>query len=292
MRIGAVFPQNDIGSDPGGVRAYAQGVEEMGFAHILAFDHVLGADVSAPGRQPWPGPYTHEHLFHEIMVLFGYLACATSKVELVSGIVILPQRQTALVAKQAAEVDVLSNGRLRLGIGIGWNPVEFEGLNEDFHTRGKRSAEQVELLRELWTKPLVDFRGEYHTIVAAGLNPLPVQRPIPIWFGGHAEPVMRRAARLGDGWIPVRLPRGNEGDAAVAHFRELVAEAGRDPAKIGMESWVNIAQRSEDQWREDAEMWKRRGATHLSVNTMGCGYTKADQHLDAVRRFKAVAEGL
>src|SRR6266536_4514879 len=188
MRIGAVFPQTEIGNDPGAIRAWAQAVEDLGYRHVLAFDHVLGAGVDT--RRDWSGPYSSEDPFHEVFGLFGYLAAVTRVVELVTGILILPQRQTALVAKQAAEVDVLSGGRLRLGIGIGWNEVEYEALGESFGDRGNRAEEQIEVLRQLWTQPLVTHKTANHVIDNAGINPLPIQRPIPVWFGGAAEPVL------------------------------------------------------------------------------------------------------
>src|SRR3989442_10997287 len=200
MNIGVVFPQVEIGQDPGAIRDYAQAVEAMGYTHILVFDHVLGANPERPGG--WKGPYTYRHAFHEPFVLFGFLASATRRVELVTGILILPQRQTALVAKQAAAVDVLSRGRLRLGVGVGWNPVEFEALGENFTNRGKRIEEQIDLMRALWTKELVTFHGQWHRVPDAGINPLPIQRPIPVWMGGESEVVVRRAARLADGWMP------------------------------------------------------------------------------------------
>src|SRR5579864_3397066 len=197
MRIGVVFPQTEIGNDPIAIRDYAQAVEDLGYQHVLAYDHVLGAGLAH--RPNWQGPYTSETPFHEVFVLFGYLAAVTHKVELVTGILIVPQRQTALVAKQAAQVDILSQGRLRLGVGIGWNEVEYEALGEDFHTRGARSGEQITVLRLLWTQPVVDFKGRWHHIPEAGINPLPVQRPIPIWLGGEADAVLERVGTMGDG---------------------------------------------------------------------------------------------
>ena len=197
MHIGVVFPQVEIGLDPGAIRDYAQAVEALGYTHILTFDHVLGANPDRPGG--WKGPYTYRHTFHEPFVLFGFLAAATRRVELVTGILILPQRQTALVAKQAAAVDVLSGGRLRLGVGVGWNAVEFEALGERFTNRGVRIEEQIEVLRALWAQDLVTIAGQWHRVTDAGLNPLPSRRAIPIWMGGESEPVVRRAARLADG---------------------------------------------------------------------------------------------
>ncbi|MCW5883269.1 MAG: LLM class F420-dependent oxidoreductase, partial [Anaerolineae bacterium] len=204
MKLGVVFPQTEIGPDPATVRAYAEAVEGLGFAYLQAYDHVLGADTRV--RPDWRGPYTLETLFHEVFVLFGYLAAITHRLELVTGILILPQRQTALVAKQAAEVDVLSGGRLRLGVGVGWNHVEYEALGMDWKTRGVRQAEQIEVMRRLWVEDFVTFEGRFHTMTDVNILPPPVQRPIPIWFGGSHEAVIKRCARLGDGWMPILAP--------------------------------------------------------------------------------------
>jgi probable F420-dependent oxidoreductase len=222
--------------------------------------------------------------FHEPLVLFGYLAAIT-RLELVTGIIILPQRQTALVAKQAAEVDLLAEGRFRLGVGLGWNRVEYEALGKDFATRGRRSDEQVELLRRLWTEPSVTFSGTDEVVTGAGLAPLPVQRPIPIWFGAQSPAAYRRAGRLGDGWFPQVRP-GPDLDAARAIVEQAAAEAGRDPAAIGMEgrvSWNGDA----DQIIDHADRWRKAGASHLSVNTMNTGLTTVDQHLAALERTAA-----
>lgn len=286
MRYGAVFPQTEIGDDPGAVRAYAQAIEEMGYEYLLAYDHVLGADTSV--RPNWTGPYNAETNFHEPFVLFGYLAGITQRIELVTGIIILPQRQTALVAKQAAEVDVLSGGRLRLGIGIGWNDVEYEALNEDFHNRGKRSEEQVGVLRELWTKPVVTYEGRWHHIDAAGIKPLPVQRPIPIYFGGgRTDGVLRRIAKLGDGWLPQTRP-DDKGRALVEKFRDFVAEAGREPSDVGLDARVSVLE-GMDVALANAEQWDDIGARYVGVNTMKAGFTTVDQHLNALREFKESA---
>ena len=282
MQIGVVFPQTEIGEDPGAVRAYADAVEDLGYAHLVAYDHVLGADTAS--RPDWRGPYTEKSMFHEPMVLFGYLAAVTTKIELVTGIVILPQRQTALVAKQAAEVDVLSGGRLRLGVGIGWNEVEYEALGENFHNRGRRSEEQAEVLRALWTQEVVTFDGRWHRITAAGINPLPVRRPIPLWFGGgRTEPVLRRIARIGDGWFPQMQP-DEAGAAQLDRFRAYAREAGRDPAALGVEGRVRMSDGA-DAAAQQAEAWRELGATHVAVNTMGAGYASVDQHIGALREF-------
>jgi probable F420-dependent oxidoreductase len=282
MKLGVVFPQTEIGSDPAVVRDYAQAAEGMGYAHLLVFDHVVGADPNRPGG--FRGPYTHESQFHEPFVLFGFLAGLTQKLELVTGILIAPQRQTVLIAKQAAEVDVLSGGRLRLGIGVGWNEVEYEALNENFHDRGRRIEEQVEVLRALWTQPVVNFHGKYHHITAAGINPLPVQRPIPIWMGGMSEPVLKRIARLADGWFPQFQP-GDEARAILERLRGYIRAAGRPIEAVGIEGRVSVGQVPEERWAQVAGAWRDLGATHLSVNTMNAGFTSPQQHIDAVRRF-------
>jgi probable F420-dependent oxidoreductase len=286
VQVGVVFPQTEIGPDPGDVRAFARAAQELGYGHLLAYDHVLGADVSA--RPDWPGPYTAEHQFHEIFVLFGYLAGVAPGLELVTGVLVMPQRQTALVAKQAAEVDILTGGRFRLGVGLGWNFVEFEALGEEFSDRGKRSEEQIEVLRRLWTEPVVTFEGLHHSIPAAGISPLPVQRPIPIWIGGSAEAAIRRAARLADGFFPQRPLEGGW-PATMERFRGWAEEAGRDPAAIGIEWRLDIATGTPDEWRAAADEWKALGATHLSVATMRGGLAGPDAHIG---RIAEAAEAL
>ena len=289
MKFGVIFPQTEIGPDPSAVRDFAQAAEGLGYHHIIPYDHVVGADpVSRPG---WNPPYTYKDMFHEPFVLFGYLAAVTNSIGLVSGVVILPQRQTVLVANQAAAVDVLSRGRLRLGIGIGWNHVEYEALGENFKDRGRRSEEQVELLRALWTKELVTFNGRWHTITDAGINPLPIQRPIPIWFGGSAEPLLRRIGRLGDGWFPQNEP-GDKVRSMIEKIRAYAEEAGRDPAAIGIEGRVAVANGSPEQWLKAISQWQELGATHLSVNTMKAGLSGPSAHIDAMRRFKEATSGL
>ena len=285
MKLGVVFPQTEIGSDPGAVREYAQAAESMGYNHILAFDHVLGAN--AESRPGWSGAYRHTDAFHEPFVLFGYLAAVTSSVELVTGVIILPQRQTALVAKQTAAGDVLSQGRLRLGIGVGWNAVEYEALGENFHNRGRRSEEQIDLMRKLWTNDLITYEGRWHKITDAGLNPLPVQQPIPVWFGGAAPQTIRRVATMGDGWFPLFRP-DDRGRELIESMREQAAAAGRGPDDIGVESWVSIRDSSEDEWKRTAEAWRELGATHLSVNTMNAGLDSPQAHIEAIERFKEV----
>jgi probable F420-dependent oxidoreductase len=282
MRIGVVFPQTEIGADPAAVRDFAQAAESLGYTHLLAYDHVLGANAGS--RPGWRGAYRHTDGFHEVMVLFGYVAGLTETIELVTGILILPQRQTPLVAKQAAEVDVLSGGRLRLGIGIGWNNVEYEALSEDFHNRGRRSEEQIEVLRLLWTNDLVTYKGRWHTITDGGINPLPAQRPIPVWFGGMDERVLKRLARVGDGW----MPQGSPDDrlrAMIERVRSYARDAGRDPTEIGIDGRTTL-HGTPDDWARQLAGWKEVGATHISVSTMAAGLSTPDDHIDALRRFK------
>ena len=283
MRIGVVFPQTELGGDPGAVRAMGQRAEELGFTHLLAYDHVLGADPAV--HRDWAGPYDVDTTFHEPLVMFGYLAAVTTTLELVTGVIILPQRQTALVAKQAAEVDLLTGGRFRLGVGLGWNAVEYEALGENFGDRGRRSEEQIELLRRLWTERSVTFEGRHHRVVGAGVAPLPVQQPIPLWIGAASPRAYARVGRLADGWFPMFGP-GPRLDEARAVVDEAARDAGRDPASIGMEGRVS--------WQGDLdavlaaiEAWRQIGATHLTVNTMGAGLTTVDEHLEAL---EAVAD--
>ena len=289
MRLGAIFPQTEIGADPAGVKDFAQAAESLGYEHLIVFDHVLGADASK--RKEWDRPYALDDMFHEPFVLFGYLAGITQKIELTTAVLILGQRQTALVAKQAAEVDILTGGRLRLGIGVGWNDVEYEALGEDFGNRGRRSVEQIELMRALWTQEVVNFKGRYHQVTHAGINPLPVQRPIPIWFGGGHPRVVRRIGRIGDGWFPQFDP-DSKGEEQIAQMREHAKQAGRDPMSIGIEGRVGLSDSTNpEDWQRSAEAWAKVGATHFSMNTMRAGLKGPDQHIDAIRRFKEAVTG-
>lgn len=286
MKIGVVFPQTEIGQDPAVIRDYAQAVESMGYTHILAFDSVVGANPDRPGG--WDSQYDYRHAFHEPFVLFGFCAGVTRRIELVSGVLILPQRQTTLVAKQAAEVDVLSGGRLRLGIGVGWNPVEFEALGENIKNRGKRVEEQIEVMRLLWTKELVTYRGQWHHVPDAGIKPLPVQRPIPVWMGGESEAVLRRAARLADGWITLQTFRpGPAAQQTVDRLHGFVREAGRDPAAFGIEGRVALALVPPEERAREMAAWRAmRGITHLCVNTMRLGLPSPEEHVRTLERFK------
>lgn len=289
MKLGVVFPQTEIGADAGGVRAFAEAVQELGFDHVLAYDHVLGADRE---RHPHlTGPYRTEHLFHEILVLFGFLAGVASELELVTGVVIAPQRQTALLAKQAVEVDVLTNGRFRLGLGIGWNDVEYEALGMDFGNRGRRLEEQVDLLRRLWREPVLDYEGRWHRVTAAGLNPLPVRGTIPVWIGGTAERALRRTARLADGYFPQRPMEGGW-PRTMEHMRRWVEEAGRDWSTFGVEQRISVASGTPDEWRAGAEEWAELGATHLSVVTMGAGLAGPEAHVEQLRQAREALDGV
>jgi probable F420-dependent oxidoreductase len=280
VQIGVIYPQTELPTDPATVRAYVRTVEELGYRHVEIYDHVLGADPAV--HAGWQGPYDVDTTFHEPLVFYGFLAAIT-QLELVTGIIIAPQRQTALLAKQAAEVDILSEGRLRLGIGVGWNPVEYEGRGQDFSTRGKRQEEQIGLLRRLWTERSITHEGTFDRIVGAGLAPLPVQRPIPIWLGGMSPPAYRRMGRLADGWFP-RVEPGPGLDEARVIIATAAAEAGRDPAAIGMDARIKQGAAGTGELVRDAERWRDAGATHLSVDTMGAGLPGLDAHLDALAK--------
>lgn len=260
MKIGAVFPHQDMPNDAAFMRDWAQMLESLGFSHILAYDHVLGAVHE--NREPrLLGPYTEKHAFHEPMTLFAYFAACTNRIGLTTGVLILPQRQTALVGKQAVQLQLLSQGRFRLGVGTGWNHVEYESLGEDYEARGRRLDEQVQVLRELWAKPLVDFAGEYHRINRAGLLPLP-SRPIPIWFGGFTPVAFRRAARIGDGFILGADLKRNL--AAIELLDQYLAEAGRDRQEFGIEAIVNHSH-GKNKWRSEIETLKKAGAECVSM---------------------------
>ena len=275
-----VFPQTELGGDAGAVRAYGQRVEELGYRHVLAYDHVLGADPVA--HAPWHGPYDVHTTFHEPFVMFAFLAAFTS-LEMVTGVVILPQRQTALAAKQAAEVDLLTGGRFRFGVGIGWNAVEYEALGKSFTNRGRRFEEQIELMRRLWTEESVTFHGEFERVTAAGLAPLPVQRQIPVWIGAQSPRAYERIGRLADGWFPQVRP-GEELDEAKAIVDAAATKAGRDPALLGMEGRVTWRPDDLDKFVQHVDSWRTAGATHVSINTMRLELGGVDGHLAALEQ--------
>ncbi len=294
MKLGVTFPQNIIGGTPAIVRDFAQTAEGLGYAHLVAYDHVLGINPAA--YPDWRGPYTSEDLFHDPFTLFSYIAGITERIELSPQIVILPQRQAVLVAKQAASLDVLSGGRLRLGVGIGWNKVEYIALNQNFHDRGKRSEEQIAVMRALWAEPHVRFEGEQHTIPDAGLNPLPT-RPLEVWLGGGAEATFDRLGRLGDGWLNIYVAP-DQAQPALDKIRASAEKAGRDPARIGLDCWVGMGGGSPAAWRAEIEAWRNLGATHITLNTVfNRGHLKPIEgrevatHLQAIETYmQAVAD--
>ena len=282
MKFGVIYPQTEFGYDPFAIKDFAQSVEDLGFVHIGCFDHVLGANPDRPGG--WQGQYTYRSAFQEPFTLFGFMAALTRRILFTTGILVLQQRQTALVAKQAATLDVLSGGRLRLGVGLGWNAVEYTCLNENFRNRGRRLEEQIAVLRLLWTEPLVNFSGRWHHIPDAGINPLPVQRPIPVWFGGRAEPALKRAARLGDGWVaPYRTP--TEAMPIIDSFSRYLEEAGRSWDNFNIEVRLYYGTGDPDIWKKLAREWQDLGVDHISFNTLGAGFTAPKEHIGAIRQF-------
>jgi probable F420-dependent oxidoreductase len=292
FRIGVVFPQLDIEPEAAAIRDFAQGVEAMGYSHIIAYDHVVGADIT--NRPDWNMPYTQESSFHEPLTLFAYLAAFTNSLILSTGVVVLPQRQTVLFGKQAANVDVFSGGRLRLGVGTGWNAIEYEALGVPFEDRGARLDDQIRLLRRLWTEPSLTEDSRFHRISEAGINPLPLQRPIPIWIGGVAPASMRRAAQLGDGWLPVF--EAELAEEKVSAFRQAVADHGRDPSAVGIENIVFLGAtrgrtiRSAEDGVKDIAIWKKAGASGIAIHSMGMGLKGAAAHLILFGRIASMLQ--
>ena len=280
LKLGVVFPQTEIGPGPDEVRLYAQEVEAAGFDYIASYEHVLGA----AGRPDLAGPYTIADPFHEVMVMYGYMAAVTTRIELVTEVLVLPQRQTALAAKQAAEVDILSGGRLRVGVGVGWNWVEYEALGMDFAARGRRLEEQIALMRELWAAPEVRYRGSFHSVPGAGLNPRPARR-IPIWIGATADVGLRRAARLADGWQS-EIGLGPDLEASIGKLREYLREQGRERDPFGIAGEVGCSGDGVDRAIEHVAAWSALGATHVAITTMGHGLTGAAQHLEVLLELK------
>ena len=290
MQLGALVPLGDIGGDPSVVRDFAQGVEAMGYDFLEAPDHVLG--VNAASRPGWDRN-DNDDLFHDPFVLFGFLSGCTTKLGFSTGVLILPQRQTVLVAKQAACLDVLCGGRFRLGIGVGWNEVEFLGLNENFKNRGRRSEEQVQVMQALWANPHVTFKGRYHTIDDAGINPRPASGRVPVWYGGHHDLTLPRIAKWGDGWMPNAYAPGDEALAIFDRLRSLTREAGRDPSAVGIEVWTSCGSGTPADWKQEAAFWKKAGASHLCLTTTFnrrahrriAGHAMSD-HLNALRGYR------
>jgi probable F420-dependent oxidoreductase len=284
MQVGVVYPQTELRGDPGAVRRIGKAVEDLGFDYLLTYDHVLGA-VHA-GRTPkLTGPYTEHDPFHDPFVMFGYLAGITERIGFVTGVLILPQRQTALVARQAADVQLLSGGRFRLGVGIGWNPVEYDALGQDFRTRGARQEEQIPLLRRLFNESVVDFSGRFDRIDRAALMPKPA-KPIPIWLGGFGEAAFDRAARLADGFIFFGGPGPDGALIAWDGLRSRVRAAGRSVADFGGE-YVAVPHDDIDGLRADVDRWRNAGGTHLSIVTMDLGLDSIDVHIDYLASIAA-----
>jgi probable F420-dependent oxidoreductase len=286
MQIGAVLSQSEVATDVGGLRAYVQAVRELGYDFLVTADHVVGADAAAYPHLP--RVYPIENFLHEPLALFAYIAGLAPQLGLLTSVIILPQRQTVLVAKQAAEVDLLSGGRFRLGVGIGWNEVEFEVLGMNFRNRARRFEEQIALLRRLWSERLVTFEGRYHTVRAAGINPLPVQRPVPIWIGASAEMAVKRATVIADGYLPLRPLEGGW-TATMEKVHGWLREAGRDPATFGLEGRLEAGSGTPDDWGQTVAMWRGFGASHLSVGTGGVG--GVDAHIERLRAVRQVLGG-
>ena len=287
MQIGAVFPHNEIGTDPGAIKAYAQGVEAMGITHLLIYDHVLGADPDREGG--FRGPYDKDVAFHEPFTTFAFIAGVTDKIDLITTVMILPQRQTVLAAKQAAEVALLSNNRFKLGIGVGWNELEYVGLNETFNNRGRRQEEQVDVMRKLWSEDSLDYTGEYHRIDKASINPRP-SKTIPIWFGGSAPALLDRVARLGDGWIPL-MGANDKAKACIDTIKQTRKAAGLSFANFGIQAQAQYAGGSPERWRKHAEAWREMGCTHLAVATHNAGPTNVDGHLARIGEYQQALQG-
>ena len=293
MQLGILSPFGDIGCEPSVVRDFAQTIEGLGYDFLEIPDHVLSAN---PGNDPSTDPRARvaDHPYHDPFVVLGYLSGLTTKLQFSTGVLIVAQRQTALVAKQAACLDVLCGGRFRLGIGVGWNQVEFTGLNENFHNRGRRSEEQAQVMKALWADPYVTFKGKYHTIDDAGINPRPAAGKIPLWYGGHHEHTLPRIAKWGDGWMPNAYPPDQSALDVFSELRRLTEAEGRDPASVGIEVWTSCGEGSEADWRKEAQFWKAAGATHICLTTTFnrrhhhriAGHTAAD-HLAAAKRYQA-----
>ena len=285
MQISAWFPTRDIGTDPVRIRDWAQAAEELGYDHIEVPDHVFGATA----RDGWSPRYTEQDPFHETFVTLGFLAAATTTIGLASGVLILPQRQTGVVAKQATQVDILSGGRLRLGVGVGWNHVEYEALNEDWKSRGTRQREQVEVLKKLWCDDLVTYQGRFHQFTEVNITPRPVQRPIPVWFGGSSDAVIKRAAQVGDGWMPIMAP-DHEAEAKLEQLRNHLSDCGRDPSAFGIEGWLRMDKADPDEWSVAAEGWCKLGADIVMLYPM-YRIPNFDDQIETLRRFKEVVSG-
>ena len=309
MKLGVTIPNIELGNDLVAIKDFVQAAEDLGYDYLMNYDHIVGADLSIrPNWKPFlgnPPIYALGDAFHEPLILYGYIAAVTEKIELATGVIVLPQRQTVLLAKQATEIDLLSQGRLRLGLGIGWNDVEFQALGMNFRNRGVRSAEQIEVLRELWTKESVTFKGKWHTLDGIGINPLPVQRPIPIWLGGAADALLERVARSADGWYAPSYLDEAELEAHIDRLHRFAEKYRRDPKSIGIEGIIRMWGRAPARCVESLPMWERLGATHVTFNTESDSYKDRlpsaqmqtvagrsdfedmDARIEALREFKA-----
>jgi len=297
MQLGSNLPVGDIGTGPGVIRDYAQAAEALGYSYLLSPDHVLGKNPAAPADGKRVG--TTETAYHDPFVLFSFLAGCTQTIGFAVGVLILAQRQAALVAKQAASLDEISGGRFRLGVGVGWNEIEFQGLNENFRNRGKRSEEQVRYMQALWANPHTTFNGEFHQLDDGGINPRPKSGRVPVWFGGHAEATFRRAAQIGDGFMPLAYPAGDAALAAFDKLRGLIREAGRKPEDVGIEVWTSPGTGTEDDWRKEIKFWKDAGVTHVTCHTTYASPNhkrlagkSVAEHLAAITRYRAAVADL
>ncbi|MGD8633560.1 MAG: LLM class F420-dependent oxidoreductase [Anaerolineales bacterium] len=288
MKFGAVYPQNEVEHDPGWIRTFAQSLESLGYDHVLTYEHVLGVEADHP--KAVRGPYGIEDAFLSPLLLFSALALVTNKLEFATGILVLPQRDAVLVAKQVASLDVLSGGRVRLGVGVGWNAAEFAALGADFSTRGRRIEEQVSVLKELWTQPVAHYSGEWYQLEHVGIRPMPKQKPVPIWFGGYADVVLKRVARMGDGWFP-GFSDVEEAKPELDRLASYVEAQGRRWEEIGIEVRLRYGDGDLDTLGAQIEAWARLGISHLSVNTMRSGLVGQQAHLEAVERFAELLPG-
>jgi len=288
MKIGAVFPQTEIESDPLILKDFAQSVEELGFNHLIAYDHVVGKNTT--NIPDWKMPYSHKSSFQEPLMLFSYLAGVTTQLAFMTGVIILPQRQTALFAKQAANLDIYCAGRLRLGIGLGWNKVEYDALNADFTNRGIRMDEQIDFLRRCWTEETFVYDMDFHSMDDAGICPLPIQKPIPLWIGGTSRAAMKRAAKMGDGWLPYAQP-GESAEETMQVFNALVESAGREPGSVAVENIIFMGDAFGDPVRpvetaiSEARLWKAAGASYISFDTMRCHFKDLNEHVRVLEKF-------
>jgi probable F420-dependent oxidoreductase len=284
MKYGVVFPQPEIAHDTAAVIDFVQAAEDLGYDYLVTYDLVFRM---APDKDD----------FYDPLVLLSYFAGITSKIELSTGVLILPSRQATLVAKQAATLDLLSGGRLRLGVSVGWNEKEYQAMGADFKTRGRKIEEQVSLMRKLWTEQIIDFQGEFHNLEQVGLVKLPVQQPIPIWFGGFADRVLARVARIGDGWCADKA--SFEGSKmAVDKIRKHLEEENRSFDDFDMSfcaTLVDPRKWPEEtvtmDWGKFVEERRSLGASHVELSTTHFGSSENPQdHINQIRDFIEVVK--